>query len=164
MLTLSEAKRIIDGAIVKARELNVNISVAICDVGGQLIALNRMDGALWDVDRGSIGKAIAAAVIGHPSEELAERLMTTRRYRAALGKVVTPIGRRGGLPIIHGDALEGACGVCGAPTNEQDEECARAGIAALDAAELGSHKNPSAALRPAGITVELQRHLRASSV
>ncbi len=140
MLTLSEARRIIDGGIAKARELRVDISIAVCDVDGRLIALNRMDGAKWDVDRGSIGKAIAAAVIGRPSEELAERLMATRRYGAAGGKMVTPDGRRGGLPIIHGDALEGACGVCGAPTNEQDEECARAGIAVLDATNWTAHK------------------------
>lgn len=40
MPTLSEAKRIMKGAIVKAQELDVNISVAVCDVRGQLIALN----------------------------------------------------------------------------------------------------------------------------
>ena len=140
MLTLSEARRIIDGAIVKARELNVDISIAVCDADGHLIALSRMDGAFWDVDRGSIGKAIAAAVIGRPSEELAERLMVSRRYGAAWGKVVTPNGRRGGLPIIQRGVLEGACGVSGAHTNEQDEECAHAGIAVLDAANYAAHK------------------------
>jgi glc operon protein GlcG len=155
MLTLSEAKRIIDGGIAKARELRADISIAVCDVGGHLIALNRMDNAQRDVDRGSIGKAIAAAVIGRPSEELAERLMTTRRYRDAGGKMVTPNGRRGGLPIIRGDALEGACGVCGAPTNEQDEECARAGIAVLDAANWTAHKNCGQQFNDPHITVRM---------
>jgi uncharacterized protein GlcG (DUF336 family) len=134
MLTLSEAKRIIERAIVKAREFDVSISVAVCDVGGQLIALNRMDGAFWDVDRGCIGKAIAAAVIGQPSEELPERLMASGIYQAVSSKMVSPLGRRGGLPIIQGGILEGACGVSGAHTNEQDKECAHAGIAALNAA------------------------------
>jgi uncharacterized protein GlcG (DUF336 family) len=50
MPTLSEANRIIEAAITRARELDVNISVAVCDISGQLIALNRMDGAFWDVD------------------------------------------------------------------------------------------------------------------
>jgi uncharacterized protein GlcG (DUF336 family) len=134
MLTLSEAKRIVEDAVVKARELNVNISVAVCDVDGQLIALNRMDGAFCDADRRSIGKAIAAAVIGGPSDELAGRLMASGRHRVALGKVLTPLGRRGGLPIVQGGVVEGACGVSGAHTNEQDEQCALAGVAALDAA------------------------------
>jgi uncharacterized protein GlcG (DUF336 family) len=135
MPTLSEAKRIMKGAIVKAQELDVNISVAVCDVRGQLIALNRMDGASWDVGRKSIGKAIAAAITGRPSEELAKQLMASGR-RAASNKVVTPQGRRGALPIIRGGVVEGACGVSGAHTVEQDKECARAGIESLDVAEL----------------------------
>ena len=134
MPTLLEAERIMKSAIVKARELDVNISVAVCDAGGQLIALNRMDGASWDVDRGSIGKAIAAAVTGRPSEELAKRLMASGQLNTASNKVVTPDGRRGALPIIRGGVVEGACGVSGAHTNEQDKECAHAGIAALDVA------------------------------
>lgn len=134
MLTLLEARWIIEDAIVKARQLDCNISVAVCDVDGRLIALNRMDGAFCDADRGSIGKAIAAAVIGRPSDELAERLMASGRHRVALGKVLTPLGRRGGLPIVQGGVVEGACGVSGAHTNEQDKECAHAGIAALDVA------------------------------
>ena len=88
MPTLSEAKRIMKGAIVKAQELDVNISVAVCDVRGQLIALNRMDGASWNVGRKSIGKAIAAAITGCPSEELAKQLMASGR-QAASNKVVT---------------------------------------------------------------------------
>ena len=135
MPTLSEAKRIMKGAIVKAQELDVNISVAVCDVRGQLIALNRMDGASWDVGRKSIGKAIAAAITGRPSEELAKQL-TASGQQAASNKVVTPHGRRGALPIIRGGVVEGACGVSGAHTVEQDKECARAGIASLDVAEL----------------------------
>ncbi len=89
MPTLSEAKRIIEAAITRARELDVNISVAVCDISGRLIALNRMDGALWDVDRGSIGKAIAAAMTGRPSQELSER--TYREWPAL--RYVQQIGR-----------------------------------------------------------------------
>jgi uncharacterized protein GlcG (DUF336 family) len=136
MPTLSEAKRIIEAAITRARELDVNISVAVCDISGRLIALNRMDGALWDVDRGSIGKAIAAAMTGRPSQELSERLIASGRHFAMSNKLAAPQGRRGGLPIIHGGVVEGGCGVSGAHTNEQDEECAHAGITALDVSTL----------------------------
>jgi uncharacterized protein GlcG (DUF336 family) len=41
---------------------------------------------------------------------------------------VPDIRRRGGLPIIRKGKLEGAIGPSGARTNEQDEDCARAGI------------------------------------
>ena len=46
-LTLEEASRIIRGAITKAQELNIRISAAVCDNGGRLIALQRMDNAIW---------------------------------------------------------------------------------------------------------------------
>ena len=44
-LTLAEANRMIQAAIAKAGELNVNVSIAVCDAGGNLLAFNRMEGA-----------------------------------------------------------------------------------------------------------------------
>ena len=58
-LTLEEANRVIQGALSKARELNVKVSVAICDGGGRLVAFQRMDNAIWASTFGSQGKAIA---------------------------------------------------------------------------------------------------------
>jgi uncharacterized protein GlcG (DUF336 family) len=46
-LTLDEANRIVAGAVAKAQEMNIKISVAVCDAGGRLVAFNRMDGAIW---------------------------------------------------------------------------------------------------------------------
>ena len=54
-LTLAETRRIIEGAIAKAREPEVEISVTVCDANGRLIALNRMDRAFAESNRGSIG-------------------------------------------------------------------------------------------------------------
>jgi uncharacterized protein GlcG (DUF336 family) len=63
-LTLAEANSIVDVAIAKARQLDVKVSVAVCDDQGHLIALNRMDGAYAEVNRFSIGKAVASAATG----------------------------------------------------------------------------------------------------
>ena len=63
-LTLAEANQIVQGALDKARELNIRISVAVCDAGGRLVAFNRMDGASWASGYGSQGKAIASAAFG----------------------------------------------------------------------------------------------------
>ena len=41
-LTLEEANRIVKASIDKAREMNIKISVAVCDAGGRLMAFNRM--------------------------------------------------------------------------------------------------------------------------
>jgi uncharacterized protein GlcG (DUF336 family) len=131
VLKLAEAKRIIDGAIAKARELKVEVSVAVCNHEGRVIALNRMDGVLVaDAGRDAIGKAIASAAWGVPSHEAKDR--TNRgREGTAIGEGLPVIRSRGGLPIRRNDIVEGACGVSGATDLSEDEACARAGLAAL---------------------------------
>ena len=70
-LKLSEANQVVHAAIAKAQELNIRISVAVCDAGGRLLAFNRMDGAIWASVYGCQGKAIASAAFGRPSVQLA---------------------------------------------------------------------------------------------
>ncbi|TMJ60355.1 MAG: heme-binding protein [Alphaproteobacteria bacterium] len=129
-LTLEEANRIIRGALAKAQELNIKISAAVCDSGGRLIALQRMDNAIWASAYGSQGKAVASAAFGRPSGEMAERAdqPTPRGIAAASGGHM--IMGQGAVPIIRNGIVEGACGV-GGGTSQQDEDCARAGIAQL---------------------------------
>jgi len=128
-LTLDDANRIIAGAIAKARELNIRISVAVCDAGGRLVAFQRMDNAIWASAYGSQGKAIASAAFGRPSGELTERAEhpTPRGIAAASGGHM--IMGQGAVPILRNGVVEGACGV-GGGTAQQDEDCARAGDAA----------------------------------
>ncbi len=129
-LTLEEANRIATGALAKAEELGVKVSVAVCDAGGRLIALQRMDNAMWAGALGSQGKAIASAAFGRPSGDLTERAdhPTLRGIAAAEGGHMF-LGQ-GAVPIVRGGVLEGACGVGGA-TAQQDEDCARAGVELL---------------------------------
>jgi uncharacterized protein GlcG (DUF336 family) len=81
-----------------------------------------------------MGTAVAAAVTGYPSEQLFQHLGAGGARLPSHANVVPPRGRRGGLPVIKEGTVQGGCGVSGAPTAEQDEECARAGIASLNAA------------------------------
>src|ERR1700704_5102801 len=129
-LTLEEANRIIDGALAKARELNIRISVAVCDAGGRLVAFQRMDNAIWASAYGSQGKAVASAAFGRTSGEMQARAdqPTPRGINAASGGEM--IMGQGGVPIIRNGVVEGACGVGGGPSQE-DEDCARAGVEAL---------------------------------
>ena len=94
-LTLEEANRIIRGALAKAQELNIKISAAVCDGGGRLIALQRMDNAIWASAYGSQGKAVASAAFGRPSGEMAERAdqPTPRGIAAASGGQKPPTRR-----------------------------------------------------------------------
>jgi glc operon protein GlcG len=129
-LSLKDAERIADAAIRKAEALQITVTVAVCDAGGRLITLKRMDGAIWASVLGCQGKAMASAAFNRPSGELQERAdnPTIRGIIAAEGGHIIP--GRGAVPITGRDGeLEGACGV-GGGTAEQDEECARAGVAA----------------------------------
>jgi glc operon protein GlcG len=69
-LTLEAANRIIEGAVAKAKELNIRVSVAVCDAGGRLVAFQRMDNAIWASTFGSQGKAMASSATGRPSGDM----------------------------------------------------------------------------------------------
>ena len=129
-LTLEEANKILGGTIAKAEELNIKVNVAVCDAGGRLLAFNRMDGAIWGGVYGSQGKAVASVAFGRTSGELQERA-DSPIIRGILGaEGGHGIPSQGGVPITRNGVLEGACGV-GGGTSQEDEDCARAGIARL---------------------------------
>jgi uncharacterized protein GlcG (DUF336 family) len=140
MLTLSMSKAIIDHAIQQARQLNARVSVAVCGTDGRLIAFGRMDGCVgWEVDRSAMGMATAAAITGCPSDQLSNWF--SRGLRAtSFAHVVPPRGQRGGLPIVEEGVVEGGCGVSGAAIPEDNEECAKAGIAALNVASTEARR------------------------
>ena len=129
-LTLDEANRIVAGAIEAATEMGIRINVAVCDAGGRLIAFNRMDGAIWGGVYGSQGKAVASAAFGRSSGELQERAATPIISGILAAEGGHGIPSQGALPIIRNGRVEGACGV-GGGTSQQDEDCAAAGIAKL---------------------------------
>ena len=129
-LTLAEANQVMQGALDKAREMNIRISVAVCDGGGRLVAFNRMDGAIWGSVYGSQGKAVASAGFARPSGELAERAGSPIIQGIAAAEGGHMIPSQGAVPILRNGALEGACGV-GGGTAQQDEDCAKAGAAKL---------------------------------
>jgi glc operon protein GlcG len=129
-LTLAEANQVVQGALEKARQLNIRISVAVCDAGGRLVAFNRMDGAIWAGAYGSQGKAIASVAFGRASGELQERAGSPIVSGIAAAEGGHMIASQGAVPIVRNGMVEGACGV-GGGTSQQDEDCARAGVAKI---------------------------------
>ena len=129
-LTLAEANRVVQGTIAKAEELDIKINVAVCDAGGRLMAFNRMDGAIWGGAYGSQGKAIASAAFGRTSGQLQERADTSiiRGIIAAEGG--HGIASQGAVPIIKNGVVDGACGV-GGGSSQEDEDYAAAGVAKI---------------------------------
>ncbi|HVC55696.1 MAG TPA: heme-binding protein [Stellaceae bacterium] len=129
-LTLDEANRILRGTLAKAQELNIRVTAAVCDSGGRLIALQRMDGAIWAGVYGSQGKAVASAAFGRASGELSARADQPTPRGIAQAEGGHMIMGQGAVPILRNGVVIGACGV-GGGTSQEDEDCAKAGVALL---------------------------------
>src|SRR5207302_1054216 len=129
-LTLDEANRVLEATLAKAKQLNIKVSAAVVDAGGRLVALQRMDNAIWASAYGSQGKAVASAGFGRASGEMAARAdqPTPRGIAQASGGEM--IMGQGAVPIIRAGIVIGACGV-GGGTSQEDEDCAKAGVALL---------------------------------
>ena len=130
-IRLAEANRAIQAALAKAHNLAVNICVTVCDARGRLVSFQRMDDALAEADRASIGKALASATSGRPSgDDPFEGQSYPPLTATVIGEAMPLLRRPGGLPVIRGGPVEGALGVGGA-SDEQCVECALAGIGAF---------------------------------
>ena len=127
-LTLDEANRMAEAAIGKAKELNVNMSIAVCDAGGHLLAFSRMEGCIWISSAVAQGKATAAVGFGRPSGAIQADSPVIQSIMATQGGHM--LAAQAGVPIFREGQLIGSIAGSGA-TGQQDEECAQAGLAAL---------------------------------
>ena len=110
--------------------MGVKVGISVVDARGDLVAMVRLDGALWRTAPISRGKAYASVAFGVPSADLMERA-NNPVMRALMhmedGQIIP---QQGAMPIKRGYDLIGAIGVSGA-SSQEDEEVARAGLAAL---------------------------------
>ena len=127
-MELEHANRAISAAIVQAQQMDIRISVAVCDDGGHPVAFARMDGAGWAASYGAVGKATASAATGSPSGRIPPDLHVMRRINELAGDRM--IFSQGAVPIVVNGKRVGAIGA-GGGTAEQDEACAAAGAAAI---------------------------------
>ncbi|MGH7335240.1 MAG: heme-binding protein [Candidatus Rokuibacteriota bacterium] len=134
-LTLEAARQIIATAIGEARRLNAPGGViAIVDDGGNLMALERLDGTFAAGATISIGKARTAAIFKRPTRAFEDIIKNGRTAMVALSDF-TPL--QGGIPLLVGEEIVGGIGVSGAASAQQDEEIALAGAAAAKTLKLG---------------------------
>ena len=127
-LTLEDADRMVKAAIGKAKEMNINLSVAVCDAGGHLLAFNRMENCIWVSAMVAQGKGVAAVGFGRPSGDVPADSPVIQAILATQGGRMVPA--QGALPIVQNGQIIGAIGGSGG-TAQQDEDCARAGMEAL---------------------------------
>ncbi|MEK7777964.1 MAG: heme-binding protein [Chloroflexota bacterium] len=128
-LTIARAEGIIRAGRATAEKLGVKVSIAVVDDRGDLVAFARMDGARFMTVAISQGKALASALFGQPSGVLAERAgspVFQSVIQMNQGRVVFG---QGAMPITEDGHGIGAVGVSGA-TSQQDEDVAKAGLAA----------------------------------
>src|SRR6266853_1738279 len=130
-LNLDGAKKAIAAAVDYAKKNNAPGGViAIVDEGGNLMALERLDGSFAMGATISIGKARTAVLFKKPTRFFEELINKGRTAMTAVDGFTPLIG---GIPIIVGGEVVGGIGVSGAASANQDEELALAGAAAFSA-------------------------------
>jgi glc operon protein GlcG len=129
-LTLDGARNVISGAKEYARKNNAPGGViAVVDEGGNLIALERLDGTFSAGANISVGKAKTAVMFKRPTKVFEDIIKNGRTAMVALPDF-TPL--QGGVPIMVDGQIVGGVGVSGAASAVQDEELAIAGAEALN--------------------------------
>jgi glc operon protein GlcG len=143
-LTLEGAERVISAAKAEAKKLQAPGGViAVVDDGGNLMALERLDGTFAAGANVSIGKARTAVMFKKPTrffEELINSSGKGRTVMAALNDFTPLIG---GIPITVDGQIVGGVGVSGAASAQQDEELAIAGSKALESGSMAMDSPPA---------------------
>ena len=130
MLTSDESLALLAAARDAAAEAGVPMSFAVMDPHGHLLAMVRMDGALWITADVSQGKAWTAAAYGAPTTTQKDKMAAMPSFAAAITEMThgryTP--QTGGVPVFRDGELVGAMGGSGG-TGEQDETACTTAIA-----------------------------------
>lgn len=142
-LTIDGAKKVIAGAVAYAKKNNApGGAIAVVDEGGNLMAVERLDGTFAAAANISIGKARTAALFKRPTKLFEDNIKNGRTALIALPDAFfTPL--QGGILITIDGQIVGAVGVSGAASAQQDEEMAIAGANALSGdAKVSSLRPP----------------------
>ena len=121
------AQKMVNAAVAKARELGVTENVAILDDGGNLKAFRRMDGAPILSIEIAQNKAYTA-LFGVPTQDFFDFIQRDPSLLAGIPTLARVAAWGGGLPIKVNGEVVGAIGVSGAPTVQNDVECASAAL------------------------------------
>ena len=148
-LSLDGARKVIAAAKEAAmRGSAPGAVIAVVDDGGNLMALERLDGTFAAGANISIGKARTAALFKKPTRAFEELINKSRTAMTALNDF-TPL--QGGVPIVVGSNIVGGVGVSGAASAQQDEELAMAGAAAVSPTTATSVPVPTTGMAPPAV-------------
>jgi glc operon protein GlcG len=146
-LTLQGAEQVIAEAKNEARKLQAPGGViAVVDDGGNLMALERLDGTFSAGANISIGKAKTAVMFKKPTRFFEELINSNGKGRTVMTALENFTPLIGGIPIIVDNQIVGGVGVSGAATADQDEQLAIAGSKAFDAGSMSMSGDSSPAV------------------
>ena len=125
-ISLDRALVVIQAAVAEAKKRNWKMNVSVVDSGGNLVAFQRMDGAMLASIAIAEHKARAAATFRRPTKIFEDGInLMHLNYLLAFDGV---IASRGGIPLIEEGAIIGAIG-CSGGADSQDEVVSKAGAA-----------------------------------
>jgi glc operon protein GlcG len=128
-ISLDRAQAVIQAAVAEAKKRNWKMNIAVADSGGNLVAFQRMDGAMLASIQIAEHKARAAATFRRPTKIFEDGIQLMHlNYLLAFDGI---IASRGGIPLIDQGALIGAIG-CSGGTDSQDEIVSEAGAAVIN--------------------------------
>jgi uncharacterized protein GlcG (DUF336 family) len=129
------AQKMLAEAVAKAREIGVSENVAILDDGGNLKAFSRMDGAPILSIEIAQNKAYTA-LFGVPTHEFFSFIQGDPSLLAGIPALPRVAAWGGGFPIKVDGEIVGAIGLSGAPTVQNDIDCAKAALALVSGADV----------------------------
>ena len=127
MLTLDDALKMATAGEAEAKKNQWNVVIAVCDDGGHLLLLHRLDGVAPISSTIAPEKARAAAM-GKRDTKVYEDMINQGRTAFLSAPLQGML--EGGLPIVVDGHVVGAVGVSGVKSSE-DAQIAKAAIAAL---------------------------------
>lgn len=136
-LSIDVARRILEASKQRARELRSPVSIAIVDAGGHLVLFERMMSPYgWATGNISIAKANTAVMFNQSTDAVAQWGSGIPGFASSMAEMTQGkfIMAAGGWPIRVGGATIGGIGVSGGNAPGRDDEIARAGLGALEAA------------------------------
>jgi glc operon protein GlcG len=128
-ISLYRAQAVIHAAVAEAKKRNWKMNVAVADSGGNLVAFQRMDGAMLASIQIAQHKARAAVTFRRPTKVFEDGVQLMHlNYLLAFDGI---IASRGGIPLIDQGDIIGAIG-CSGGTDSQDEVVSKAGAAVIN--------------------------------
>ncbi|MGK9477971.1 GlcG/HbpS family heme-binding protein [Melioribacter sp. OK-6-Me] len=115
-ITLDLAKKIAIAAENKAKEMKIDVVIAIVDEGGNLLFFERMDGAQLGSINVAKKKAVSAIYFKRPTKSYQQRISDGNNALLSIDEIL-PF--EGGVPLNYKGNYIGAIGVSGG-TPEQD--------------------------------------------